>query len=67
MEYKGTQLINKKYPVKIEAWGTFLQLQLNCCNAFYTLIYHLYLEYINFELGIKNCIIISPIIKAESV
>lgn len=67
VELKWTQLINTKYSVKTEAWGTFLQLQLNCCSAFSTLLYHLYLEYISFELGIKNFIIISHIIKAGSV
>lgn len=67
VELKWTQLINTKYSVKTEAWGTFLQLQLNCCRAFPTLLYHLYLEYISFELGIKNFIIISHIIKAGSV
>lgn len=67
VELKWTQLINTKYSVKTEAWGTFLQLQLNCCSAFSILLYHLYLEYISFELGIKNFIIISHIIKAGSV
>jgi len=67
MELKRTQLINTKHPVKTEAWGTILQLQLNCCSAFYALTYHSYLEYINSELGITNCIIISHVIKADSV
>lgn len=67
VELKWTQLINTKYSVKTEAWGTFLQLQLNCCSAFSAPLYNLYLEYISFELGIKNFIIISHIIKAGSV
>lgn len=67
VELKWTQLINTKYSVKTEAWGTFLQLQLNGGSAFSALLYHLYLEYISLELGIKNFIIISHIIKAGSV